>query len=125
MRDIDRKIREALRAEDEDLFTEYGGELGLFEMVIDSFRTKHRWVMALIMIASIGLFALMILSVIRFFEVETMREMLMYALATAFFGGGISMIKLWYWMELNKNTLTREIKRLELQIARLSSRLGK
>ncbi len=125
MRDIDKKIQEALRAEDEDLFTEYGGELGMLEMVIDSFRSKHRWVMVIIMLATIGLLVLTVMSVIRFFEVETVREMLMYGLSTAFLGGGVLMIKLWYWMELNKNTLTREIKRLELQIARLSSRLGK
>ncbi len=35
----------------------------------------------------------------------------------------ISSLKAWYWMQMNRNALTREIKRLELQIARLSSRL--
>ena len=125
MRDIDRKIQEALRAEDEDLFTEYGGEQGLLEMVFDSFRTKQRWWIAIIIVSTIGFMVLMVMAIIKFFEVETVREMIMYGLATTYLGGAIAMSKLWYFMELNKNTLTREIKRLELQIARLSSRLGK
>ncbi|MFQ5606987.1 MAG: DUF6768 family protein [Candidatus Zixiibacteriota bacterium] len=125
MRDIDRKIQQALRAEDEDLFTDYGGELGMLEMVFDSFRSKQRWFMALVMLWTVGLLVLMIMSIVQFFEVQTVREMIMYGLAATFLGGSIAMIKLWYFMELNKNTLTREIKRLELQIARLSSRLGK
>jgi hypothetical protein len=33
------------------------------------------------------------------------------------------MMKIWYWLELNKNAVTREIKRLELQVARLSARM--
>ena len=125
MRDIDKKIQAALRAEDEDLFTDYGGEQGLLEMVIDSFRSKQRWWVAFIMLWTIGLMVLMVMSIIQFFEVQTVREMIMYGLATTFLGGMVAMIKLWYFMELNKNTLTREIKRLELQIARLSSRLEK
>ena len=125
MRDIDKKIQEALHAEDEDLFTEHGGELGMLEMVIDSFHSKQRWFMAIVMVWTIGMIALMVLSAIKFFEVESVREMIMYAVATVSIGGMIAMIKLWYFMELNKNALTREIKRLELQIARLSSRLGK
>ena len=32
------------------------------------------------------------------------------------------MLKMWYWMELNKNALTRGIKRVELQLALLSNR---
>ena len=35
----------------------------------------------------------------------------------------IAGMKVWYWLELNKNAVTREIKRLELQIARLASRI--
>ncbi|MCH7879207.1 MAG: hypothetical protein IH914_07835 [candidate division Zixibacteria bacterium] len=125
MRDIDKKIQEALHAEDKDLFAEYGGEQGMLEMVFDSFRSKQRWWVAIVIVWTIGLMALMVMTTIKFFEVETVREMIMYGLATTFMGGAIAMIKLWYFMELNKNALTREIKRVELQVARLSSRLGK
>ena len=65
-----------------------------------------------------------VLSVIRFFRAEEFRDMVMWAAASAFFLSGVSMMKVWYWMELNKNSVTREIKRLELQIARLAGRLN-
>jgi len=32
-------------------------------------------------------------------------------------------MKTWWWMEVNKNAITREVKRLELQIARLAARV--
>ena len=32
------------------------------------------------------------------------------------------MLKMWYWMELNKNALSRGIKRFELQLALHSNR---
>ncbi len=37
--------------------------------------------------------------------------------------GAISMMKIWYWMEMQRIGVTREIKRLELQVACLTQRL--
>jgi uncharacterized membrane protein YciS (DUF1049 family) len=36
----------------------------------------------------------------------------------------IMMVKIWYWLDLNRNAVTREIKRLELQVAQLSRRVA-
>ena len=36
----------------------------------------------------------------------------------------IAMSKIWYWMELNRNSLAREVKRLELEVALMSRQLG-
>jgi len=35
----------------------------------------------------------------------------------------IAMLKLWFWLEIQRLFVTREIKRLELQIANLSRQL--
>ena len=32
------------------------------------------------------------------------------------------MIKAWFWMQIHRNRVLREIKRLELQVARLAER---
>ena len=74
----------------------------------------------------IGLFAflgLMIYSVFGFFDAETTRAQIAWAAGFVYTLIMIMGIKIWYWNELNKNALIREVKRLELQIARLSSRL--
>jgi hypothetical protein len=31
------------------------------------------------------------------------------------------MIKVWFWMEIQKNAIVREIKRVELQVANLAA----
>jgi hypothetical protein len=33
--------------------------------------------------------------------------------------------RIWYWMELNRTTQTREIKCLEVQVAKLVDRIGR
>jgi len=33
------------------------------------------------------------------------------------------MLKMWFWMQMDKYVVLREVKRLELQVARLSSRI--
>ncbi len=120
---LDDKIREALQQEDAELFEDVGGEPSIFEMLMETFRGRHRWLVFLTMFWTMVFMVLGVLSVIRFFQAEEMRDMLMWAAASAFLLSGVSMMKVWYWMELNKNSVTREIKRLELQIAHLAGRL--
>ncbi len=43
MSDLDDKIRQALHKEDAELFAEVGGELSILEMMMETFRGRHRW----------------------------------------------------------------------------------
>jgi hypothetical protein len=36
---------------------------------------------------------------------------------------GLALVKVWFWMELQKNAIVREVKRLELQVASLAAQL--
>ncbi len=123
MTDLDDKIREALRKEDAELLEDFDDEPSVFEMLMETFRGRHRWLVFLTFFWTLVFMTLGVLSVIRFFRAEELRDTVMWAAASAFFLSGVSMMKVWYWMELNKNALTREIKRLELQIARLAARI--
>ena len=123
MSDLDDKIREALRKEDAELLEDFDEEPSVFEMLMETFRGRHRWLVFLTFFWTLVFMTLGVLSVIKFFGAVELRDMLMWAAASAFFLSGVSMMKVWYWMELNKNALTREIKRLELQIARLAGRI--
>ena len=38
---------------------------------------------------------------------------------------GVSMLKIFAWMQMDKNALLREMKRLEIQISSLSGRISK
>jgi hypothetical protein len=121
---IDVKIREALRKEDAELLEHYRGEAPLHEMLIETFRGRHRWMTIAAFLATCLILVALIAAGYQFFHAEGTRAMI--AWATAFVWGvvWIALMKIWFWLELNKNSLTREIKRLELQLANLSRQLA-
>jgi cytochrome c biogenesis protein CcdA len=121
MSDIDDRIRDALHSEEAELLEQMDTELSLHEMVIDSFRTKARWLIVLTFTIMFVLMALSIFAIVRFFQAESVREMIAWAGGFFFCTMGVMGMKVWYWMELNRNAVTREIKRVELQLARLAS----
>ena len=123
MNELDKKIRDALREEDAEIFDDIGGEPSMLEMVFETFRGKHRWLVLLTMFWTLVFFVLGVLAAVQFFTREDPREMLLWAIGFIFCMSAVSMLKVWFWMELNKNAITREIKRLELQIARLAARI--
>ncbi len=49
--------------------------------------------------------------------------MLLWGAGLGLCTSGILAMKIWFWMEFQRNGLTREIKRLELQVAHLASEL--
>jgi hypothetical protein len=47
----------------------------------------------------------------------------MWATACIMCTAAVALLKTWYWMEMQRIVVMREIKRVELQIARLATRL--
>ena len=123
MNELDRKIREALRKEDAELLEEFGDEPSMFELARETFRGRYRRFVYLGVFWGLVFMILAVVSAVRFFHAQETRDMLMWATACVVCLSAVSMMKVWFWMEMNKNALTREIKRLELQIARLAGRL--
>jgi hypothetical protein len=50
------------------------------------------------------------------------REVVLWSVAVIFALLSVAMLKMYFFMEMNKNVLLREVKRLELQVARLATR---
>ena len=122
MTDLDAKIRDALKAEDADLF---GDEPGLPAMVAESFRSKNRWLVWVVWVSIFIFTAIAAWTAYRFFTAETIDAKLEWGLIVALAMLSVVMLEQWYWMELQKNTVVREVKRVELQIARLAGRLDR
>jgi hypothetical protein len=118
--DIDRRIREALQAEDAELFDRIGGGQSLVEQMVHSFTTRSKWLVTVVLIYIVVFFALMIFTAIQFFQAQSTHAMIGWAAGFLFCSVAVAMSKIWYWMELNKNALTRELKRLELAVAHLA-----
>jgi hypothetical protein len=124
MKSIDEKIQEALSENDAELVESLRGERPLGEMINEAFRSRHRWmnitsfVMPMIFVVAACFFAY------QFFTASTTHAMIGWATGFLWAVTGTGMFKIFFMMELNKNSVTREIKRLELELAQLSRQLA-
>lgn len=123
--DIDAKIRHAARAEDTDLddpASHDPGEESLREFISAAYRGKLRWLMVLTAFWSLAFFALAVFAGFRFFDAESTRDQIMWTAIFLFSMQAVGMLKQWHWMQMDRHSIIREVKRLELQVARLSQR---
>lgn len=95
-------------------------EESLFQQAMDMYKGKLKRFAYMITVLMIGEMALIIYSAVQFFKVEDdFQQQLMWATIFLAVCVVICMQKVWGWMQMNKNSLACEIKRLELQIALL------
>ncbi len=118
---IDDMIREALTKEEAEIFDQVFDEPSIFELVTSMFRGKMRYLAMLGIIMGFVFMAIGIFSALRFVAVGTVPEMLRWGALMFFAVFGITLMKIWHWMEIQRYALTREIKRLELQVANLAA----
>jgi len=117
MDDLDRKIEEALNEEDRRLFSQFG-EQGIFGQVGSLFQGKLGWISMITFVVATVMFAIGAWAAWKFYMADDVIAMLKWGgLAWIGFMAQI-MIKLWSWMRMESNRVLREVKRLELQIAR-------
>ena len=119
--DIDRLIRETLTEEEAKFYDELD-EQNVLQMLGGVYRGKNSWLMVLTNIVQLVFFALFIYCAIQFFKVEETNDLIKWGI------GGIvtlfaqTMLKLFTWMQMDKNAILREIKRLELQVSSLAGK---
>lgn len=121
MEDIDKLIRETLTAEEAKFYDDLDEE-GLFDMVRGLFKGKLQWIIRMMIFINFMILGFCVYAIIQFFEATEIADMIKWAAATFIGMMMISMLKLFSWMQMNKNTLMREIKRLELLISSLTSK---
>jgi hypothetical protein len=122
MNELDRKTREALPADEAELLGP-PGEPPLREQLIEMFQGRLRWVSLLVVVGALAFAVFTVVSVVCFFRADGERAMIAWA---GGFGLGliaVSFSRLWFWLLFHRNAVLREVKRVELQLARLSSRL--
>ena len=124
MNEIDRRIREALDADDRDWFEDFSAEPGIHEQLLETFRGKMWFLNLMTLLFGIVFMIITVMVAIRFFRAEEVREQIAYATGFVVCMLIILGMKIWYWMVLNRNMVTREVKRVELQLAHLSNRIG-
>ena len=119
MTTIDDSIRRALSPEDVQAYAALSRELSPFGEALGMFRSARAgfsWAVALFGAAfvAIGGYAAW-----RLLHATDVREMLGWSLLATFVMLSLALVKLWFWLEMQRNAVVREVKRLELQIASL------
>ena len=117
---IDKIIHEALTKE-EAAFYDQLGEQNIVEMTLGVFQGKNKGLYILTFIMSLILFGAFVFCMFKLYHAETTKAMILYGAGAFWSIISVLGIKIWYWMQMNTNSILREMKRLELQIAALSS----
>jgi hypothetical protein len=121
MTDLDQAIRESMSSEDAALFDRLGADQTLHRQVLATFKGQLGWFNTAGWIAGFVLFGLASFSALRFVQADELAGMLRWGAASALAFAGLALVKIWFWLELQKNATVREIKRLEVQVASLAA----
>jgi len=115
---IDKLIKESLSADDAKFYDELEEE-NLLGKVGTTFKGKMGWLVIVMNIANLIFFGLLIYTIIQFFDAQGAEELIKWAMAIFGCFMFMAFTKLYVWMQMNKNDILRELKRIELQLAAL------
>lgn len=124
MEKIDLLIKEALTEEETKFYDELD-EQNMFQMLSGLFKGKMKWLILIVNIVIMVFFVVFIYCAIEFFNTEVTNELIKWAIFGTFSMIIVGMLKLLLWMQMDKNSIKRDLKRIELQISILSSKITK
>ncbi len=114
---LDQMIAEALAEEDRDIVARTA-EQGFFTQFFGQLSGRNAWVGWLTTAAIFAYAALMFWAGWKFFTVSEELAALRWGLVTLFSGVVIGMLKLYLFQEMQTNRVIRELKRVELLLAK-------
>ncbi len=121
MKNLDQQIREALEAASN--VRELHQPHSVMEDITSTFSGQYKR-LAIAAGAKLAFaMVLAVVSIILFFQQDTLSQQLLWATVTILCAISIAAIYIFFWISFNKHITNREIKKLELQIALLIHRL--
>ncbi len=122
--EIDKLISQSLSKDEAEFYKNLEGEEGLFKSMTGIYSGKLAWVTAVMAIVHLVVAVIAFYSGYQLFTAESADEMLYFGsimfIALMFAG----MIKLWTWLQMQKNSVLREVKRIEYQVAVLIEKIS-
>ncbi|NNK75086.1 MAG: hypothetical protein HKP42_03395, partial [Maribacter sp.] len=119
---IDELIKETLNQEEAQFYDRLK-EQNLIGKLGAVYKGKMGWLAMIMNVVNLVFFVLLIYCIVQFFKTGETDELIKWA------SGGflclivMCMLKLYIWMQMDKNDILREMKRLELQVATLYGKL--
>jgi hypothetical protein len=125
MNSIDDRIRQSMSSDDRALLARLDADDTLYRDVIATFSGRMRWLNITGWIAGFVLFGVALLCAWQFVHQDDARTMMLWGAGTALAAAGLALIKVWFWMEIQRGAIVRELKRIQLQVANLEKTLAK
>ena len=121
MTNIDSAIRDALSKEDAEFLARFEDRNPIGE-ALGTFSGKWGAMNIFAAIITFALFGAFVYCAWQMFAAEAMRDVVLWSAGAIVSTLSVAMLKMYFFMEMNKNVVLREVKRLELQVARLAAR---
>lgn len=121
MTSLDRTIRDALSKEDAELLARFDQESPIQE-ALGTFSGKWGTLNVFAAVITFAMFGAFVYCAWQMFEARDARMTTIWAVGAIWTAIAVAMLKMYFWMEMNKNAILREVKRLELQVARFATR---
>ena len=120
MNSIDQRIQAALSDEDKILIDQYREDQNIFSDIAISFRGVRGFIVSILWIMVLVLTVLFGFCAIKFFNADLIESKITWLGCGLVAAISIIACKLFYFMDMNRTALMRELKRLELQVSLLS-----
>ncbi len=118
---IDKKIKQQLELEADDIDQMVNDDEGLFSRLSGAYRGGMRGWMGWIFIVVTIITVVMFWCGYRFFVAIETQQQLFWGILFILTVHAQTSFKLWMFMEMNRTSIMREIKRVELAVTKLSS----
>ena len=118
---IDELIKETLNVEEAQFYDSLE-ERNLFGKLGEVYKGKMGWLMVVMNLVTLVFLGLFVYCLVQFFETDETNMFIKWALGGFICWSFMAMIKLYIWMQMNRNDVLRELKRIELQLAVLKER---
>lgn len=119
--DIDKIIKDTLTQEEAKFYDELD-EQNLFRKMTGVFKGKLGWLVGIMNVISLFALVFFVYCMIEIFKTDVTNELIIWSIGALFSMIFICMIKIYFWQEMHKNDMIRELKRVELQIAALAGK---
>ena len=120
---LDEKMKDELESEANEIDNILIDDQSLIDMVKASYKGGLRRWMILINIVIIAVSAVMVWTGYRFFTSDNLDGYTFWGVCLLLSAYAQIAMKQWVWMEMGRTSLIREIKRVELDVAKLSVQL--
>ncbi|MEM7107308.1 MAG: DUF6768 family protein [Bacteroidota bacterium] len=114
--EIDKIIHETLTKEEAEFYDQLG-EQSIVKMAFDVYSGKDKWLKVIIALLTFAFFTGFVYSAVQLFNAKEVLDTIQWLAIGALFFGLSMLLKLWQWMQMERNAILRELRRIELQLS--------